>query len=83
MEANIISHGIDLMLYGMGTVFVFLTVLVGSTSLMSTIVGKYFPEVVETEVVKRPPITNSSHGVDSRTLSIIQEAIIQHRATTK
>ena len=83
MEANLISHGIDLMLYGMGTVFVFLTVLVASTSIMSTIIGKYFPEVAEPKRVKTAPASSVGQAVDSRTLNIIQEAIIQHRATTK
>jgi oxaloacetate decarboxylase gamma subunit len=33
--SEIVSRGIDLAIYGMGTVFVFLTVLVGATMLMS------------------------------------------------
>ena len=35
MDSTLISQGLDLMLYGMGTVFTFLTLLVGVTTLMS------------------------------------------------
>lgn len=38
------ASGFSLMVLGMGTVFVFLTLLVISTSLMSSIVGRFFPE---------------------------------------
>ena len=37
MEATLVSQGLDLLLYGMGTVFAFVTLLVGVTSLMSVI----------------------------------------------
>lgn len=40
MEATLIGQGLDLMLFGMGTVFTFLTLLVGVTHLMSMIVNK-------------------------------------------
>jgi len=33
--SELVSRGIDLAIYGMGTVFVFLTVLVGATMLLS------------------------------------------------
>ena len=37
MDALLISQGLDLLLYGMGTVFTFLTLLVGITSAMSAL----------------------------------------------
>ena len=40
-SGELISEGINLMLLGMGTVFVFLTILVFVTSIMSTLVQKY------------------------------------------
>ena len=43
MEAELLSEGTELMLIGMGTVLVFLTILIGATSLMSTIVMKFQP----------------------------------------
>ena len=41
MEAGSIEQGVELMLAGMGTVFVFLTSLVGATTLMSNLVGRF------------------------------------------
>lgn len=40
-EQQLVNEGIELMLIGMGTVFVFLTVLVFATMLMSRIVGRF------------------------------------------
>ena len=40
---NLLSEGLELMVFGMGFVFVFLTLLVFVTGLMSKIVTKYAP----------------------------------------
>ncbi len=41
----LLSAGLELMLVGMGTVFSFLTLLIGATVAMSRTVQKYFPEI--------------------------------------
>jgi len=41
MQDNLIDQGISLMLFGMGTVFIFLTILVLATWLMSTLINKF------------------------------------------
>ena len=46
-ETTLIDQGLNLMLYGMGTVFVFLTVLVGATVLMSSLVNRIAPPAEE------------------------------------
>ncbi len=43
MEPSLLSQGLELMLAGMGTVFVFLTLLVGATRLMSSVALKFAP----------------------------------------
>ena len=77
MEASLISQGIDLMLYGMGTVFTFLTLLVGLTTLMSSTVNRY---------TKEEPVTGNTDGhqihtalVEPKIVKVIQAAIDQHR----
>ncbi len=40
---NLLSEGLTLMVYGMGFVFLFLTLLIGVTTLMSKLVMKYEP----------------------------------------
>jgi len=43
---NLFSEGLTLMVFGMGFVFVFLTLLVIVTSIMSRLLGRYLPEPV-------------------------------------
>jgi oxaloacetate decarboxylase gamma subunit len=79
MDSTLISQGLDLMLYGMGTVFTFLTLLVGVTTLMSVVVNKL--------VVEQPEIALSTgvtapvqSSVEPRIAKVIQAAIDQHRS---
>ena len=79
MEVSLISQGIDLMLYGMGTVFTFLTLLVGLTTLMSFTVNRY---------AKEDSITGDSEAhqihtalVEPKVVKVIQAAIDQHRGS--
>ena len=79
MEATLISQGTDLMLYGMGTVFTFLTVLVGITSLMSSVVNRLAPE--DAEVISASTATVATQGsVEPRSVKAIQAALDQHRS---
>ena len=43
MANGLINEGLTLMLVGMGTVFVFLTLLVAATTLMSRLVTRFQP----------------------------------------
>ena len=74
MDSQLISQGLDLMLYGMGTVFIFLTVLVAITTIMSTTVNKIAPEQVDESKIKAPQAQ-----VETRIVKAIQAAINQHR----
>ena len=57
MDSTLISQGLDLMLYGMGTVFTFLTLLVAVTTLMSKVVNKL--------VVEQPELALSSAATET------------------
>lgn len=74
MDSQLISQGLDLMLYGMGTVFIFLTVLVAITTIMSATVNKIAPEQIEDAEIKAPQTQ-----VETRIVKAIQAAINQHR----
>lgn len=75
MDSILIAQGLDLMLYGMGTVFTFLTVLVVITSTMSALVNRIATEdVVATSA---PSVDNNT--VEPRLATVIQAAIDQHR----
>lgn len=85
MQDTLLQQGLDLMLFGMGTVFVFLTLLVFITVVISFLVQQYFPD--KEPLHSKMPIagsgstTASQQGMlpDPRTLSIIKAALKQHR----
>lgn len=76
------SVAIELMLMGMGTVFVFLVALIMLTSAMSQIVIKLYPDESDelTEFSENLPYT--PHINEERLRLVIKEAIKQHRNRT-
>lgn len=77
MQDALMQQGIDLMLFGMGSVFVFLTVLVFATTVMSAFIQRFLPEA-EAPIVPAAPA--GPVGVnDPKLVAIIQAAIDQHR----
>ncbi len=80
MENDLLAQGINLMLLGMGVVFVFLAVLVITTTLMSSAIQKYFPEPISLNIPELSVTEELSEQVPSpRILSIIKAAIEEHR----
>ena len=65
METEILSKGVELTLVGMGTVLVFLTILIGATTLMSRIVMRLSPDVADS-------------GADEEEVAAISAAISRH-----
>jgi oxaloacetate decarboxylase gamma subunit len=78
MQTTLLEQALDLLIFGMGTVFVFLALLVIAINMMSRFVETYFPEIVveETPAIKRKTTTDA---LDPTTLAVIQAAIHQHR----
>ena len=79
MTESLIEQGFNLMLFGMGTVFVFLTILIFATSGMSKILTQYFPEKAIETPKKKKPKPSSGAPIAPQTLKIIQAAIDIHR----
>jgi len=81
MQDTLIDQGFSLMLYGMGTVFVFLTILVIATGLMSKLVNKIVPEEAPAAKPTATPITNtgSANAPSPQVLEAIKQAIASHR----
>jgi oxaloacetate decarboxylase gamma subunit len=77
MEASLIAQGLDLLLYGMGTVFTFLTLLVGITAAMSGTVNRFVQE--DPEVAAAGSAVSPKGAVEPRIAKVIQAAIDQHR----
>ena len=70
------------MLMGMGTVFVFLTILVFVTTFMSSLIQKYFPET-SAEVLPTAATSLSSGKNNPALLAVISAAIHAHRSNDK
>ena len=75
---DLITEGISLMLFGMSFVFLFLTALVFVTSLMSTIIDRYFHEPLSPTLVTLPQRTLPDSG-DTELVAVIGAAIRMHR----
>ncbi|WOJ94605.1 OadG family protein [Congregibacter variabilis] len=79
MSANLLSQGLELLVYGMGTVVVFLTLLVFATRLMSLFIQRFFPEplLATPRRSARPPQASSAPSPEL--LAAIAAAVHQHR----
>lgn len=66
MQQTLLDQGLTLMLVGMGTVFVFLTILVAGMSLMAAIVKRATPVAAES-------------GATDEEIAAITAAIVRHR----
>lgn len=75
-SAVLLSNATTLMVLGMGTVFVFLTLLVLLTSLMSTLVNRYVPQPVPLQ----PDANTLPPSADQTLLAVISAAIHAHRS---
>jgi len=74
MEASFLEQGITLMLVGMGTVFVFLTLLVGTTLAMSGLVQKFYP-ITPTAA----DADDEAADVESKIVAAIAAALTLHK----
>lgn len=75
---SLISEGLELMAFGMGFVFVFLTLLVIVTSLMSKLVNKFVPEAIVEPKPKAVP-SSVAHAKDDELLAVLTAAVHKYR----
>lgn len=79
MQSSLMQQGFDLMLFGMGTVVIFLAILVVSTQIMSWFIQRFF---AETDIQETPVrmVEADQGSLDPRLLQVIKAALDQHRA---
>ena len=77
MQDSLINQGLELMLFGMGTVVVFLTLLVCATAGMSALVRRYTPEPQPQPTPAGPA---AADGLDPALVAAITAAIKIHRS---
>jgi oxaloacetate decarboxylase gamma subunit len=76
METNLVLEGFKFMGLGMGTVFLFLIVMIFSMNIMSKVLHKFFPEP---EVSAAPSTTNAAPQDNKKVIAAITAAIKHHR----
>lgn len=83
-SSSLIEDGLTLLIFGMGFVYVFLTLLVVTTGLMSRLVTKYAPDPEPVAPIRRKAAPAAAAAADQeRLLAVISAAIQQYRAHHK
>lgn len=77
--SELISEGSSLMLFGMGFVFLFLTLLVLVTGMMSGIITRFFQEPVSVKTPRSVPTPAAHPAQDRELVAVISAAIRMHR----
>ncbi|MCH1488455.1 MAG: OadG family protein [Pseudomonadales bacterium] len=72
----ILSEGLNLMAFGMGTVFVFLNILIIATFFMSAAVERLIPKPVPKLANQEP----DAPAIDSTLLKVLTAAITERKA---
>ena len=72
---ELIMSGVELMLVGMGIVYLFLTMLVVVINIMSKVVERFFPEAPANTLV----VPTVSSGIDKSTIAAISAAVHTYR----
>jgi oxaloacetate decarboxylase gamma subunit len=80
MQGDIVHQGLELMLYGMGTVVVFLTLLIATVSLMSWFLSRFFPDAEVPVAGVRPGPTSLAVPADVPLAAVIAAAVHRHRS---
>jgi oxaloacetate decarboxylase gamma subunit len=79
MHESLLGQGVDLLIFGVGTVFSFLVLLIVVISIISKIVVRFFPEApAVAKPASRTPSTAAA--IEPQVLAAIQGALKQHRA---
>lgn len=74
-ETNLILEGFKFMGLGMGTVFLFLIIMIFSMNIMSMIIGKFFPEPIPSESTTVKTQNNNNKKI----IAAITAAIKYHK----
>jgi len=74
---NLLNQGLELAMFGMGTVFVFLALLIAATKTMSALVLKFQPALADT--VAAAAIQSNLIPEDGQLVAVISAAIMRHR----
>lgn len=77
-QADLMAQALNLTMFGMGFVFLFLTLLVFVTKLMSSIIQKILARAADRPESNNTPSTLEQE-IDEETKYVIEQAIKMHR----
>ena len=77
-QADLLTQALNLTMFGMGFVFLFLTLLVFVTKLMSFIIQKLQNRITD-ELGSDNSVTTLEQEIDEETKFVIEQAIKMHR----
>jgi oxaloacetate decarboxylase gamma subunit len=80
--SELMTEALELMVVGMGFVFVFLAVLVFLTSIMSKLINKYLPAPAPV-AAKAPKVKNQTASQDAQLLAVLSAAVAEYRSDQK
>ncbi len=81
MRDEIFMQGVELMLFGMSAVVLFLTMLVLATSVMSRLMTRYLPQAAPAPKPARPRLpAPDPAALNPEVLAVISAAIHRHRS---
>jgi len=79
VTGSLLNQGFSLLIYGIGVVFTFLTLLVILTTLMSKFVLKFFPEPIAEPVAPRRQPAGAGAQPDAQLITAISAAVHKYR----
>lgn len=77
--SELLLEGLELMLFGIGSVFAFLVLLIGCIRLMSFVIGRFDTTPTSSPAAPAPSVP-ATGDVGDDVIAAIQVAIHQHRA---
>ena len=82
--SELMAEGWSLMAFGMGFVFLFLSALVMITTLMSRVIGRFFPDPIPISIAPvRTSMSTQQKKNDIEIVAAISAAITMHRSKNK
>ncbi|MEQ9464522.1 MAG: OadG family protein [Haliea sp.] len=78
-QGDIFMQGVELMIFGVSAVFVFLSLLVLVTSLTSRFMSRFFPEAVAPRPATSAALRSPADPAPGELVAVITAAIHQHR----
>ncbi|MDE1462945.1 OadG family protein [Spartinivicinus poritis] len=78
--SELLNEGLNLMLFGMGFVFLFLTLLVFATGMMSRLITKYSHDEIPPVSQPTASATVVAKQQDEQLVAVISAAIKQYRS---